>query len=320
MRPNFPIREDYNDALDSVLLILDVYLIEPKDFAKGLLNDKQYNSSLNALDLYALGQYAFKNKYYKDAHNWLYLTCVYFMNAEEAQINYYKVLGLHEMDLSQIYAMNLLKITPFKCEILNDLPFVAIYHDIISDREIEELKRIAVPTIKRSTVYDYAKETNVPVNYRTSNSVFLNNNDSYVVDILRQRVSDMTHLNVFANSSDQLQVMNYGLGGYFRSHFDFFGKDMTNVQQGGATVFPPLRITNFPKKGSALIFSNLDNNISPDPSTLHAGCPVLFGSKWAATKWIYSSEQMFRKPCLPPNQLKAYDTQVIDFVHQILGL
>ncbi|EDW71990.2 uncharacterized protein Dwil_GK10713 [Drosophila willistoni] len=228
-------------------------------------------------------------------------------------------------------------LAPFKVEILNNLPFVAIYHDVLYDREIEELKRLAVPTITRSTIYDYDKEGNVPVNFRTSNSVFLLNNASYLVDILRQRVADMTHLNVFKNSSDDLQVMNYGLGGYYRYHFDFFGKDespnkllgdriitvliyMTDVQQGGATVFPALRITNFPKKGSALIFRNLDNNISPDPSTLHAGCPVLFGSKWAATKWIYSAEQMFRKPCLPQNELRPYDTHVIEFVNKILGL
>ena len=29
----------------------------------------------------------------------------------------------------------------------------------------------------------------------------------------------------------------------------------------------------------------------------HMGCPVLYGSKWAFTKWLYSDEQMWSHPC-----------------------
>jgi len=42
-----------------------------------------------------------------------------------------------------------------------------------------------------------------------------------------------------------------------------------------------------PKRGDALLFFNLHPSAKPDRSSLHAGCPVLEGEKWSATKWIH---------------------------------
>lgn len=42
-----------------------------------------------------------------------------------------------------------------------------------------------------------------------------------------------------------------------------------------------------PHRGDALLFFNLHPNAVPDPESLHAGCPVIEGEKWSATKWIH---------------------------------
>lgn len=55
---------------------------------------------------------------------------------------------------------------------------------------------------------------------------------------------------------------------------------MTDVEQGGATVFPNIRKAVFPKKGSAVVWYNLNNGLVGDWRTLHAACPVIVGSKW----------------------------------------
>jgi prolyl 4-hydroxylase len=58
---------------------------------------------------------------------------------------------------------------------------------------------------------------------------------------------------------------------------------MSDVAQGGATVFTKLNVGAWPKKGSAVFWHNLHATGERDYRTLHAGCPVLLGNKWGET-------------------------------------
>lgn len=49
-----------------------------------------------------------------------------------------------------------------------------------------------------------------------------------------------------------------------------------------------------PVKGDALLFYDLDLRNGFDKAAMHAGCPVLAGVKWTATKWIH--ETAFENP------------------------
>lgn len=55
---------------------------------------------------------------------------------------------------------------------------------------------------------------------------------------------------------------------------------MSDVSQGGATVFTRANVTLYPKKGSAAFWYNLLPSGEKDGMTQHAACPVLTGSKW----------------------------------------
>ncbi|KAL1445678.1 hypothetical protein MTO96_044886 [Rhipicephalus appendiculatus] len=127
-------------------------------------------------------------------------------------------------------------------------------------------------------------------------------------------------------SSEPYQVANYGLGGHYTPHDDALDFEqtadewgtrdgnrvatmllyLTDVSRGGATAFVHLQLAVKPRRGSALFWYDLapySGNDGPvhfsfwhqkravQKLTTHVGCPVLWGTKWIATKWIRERQQ-----------------------------
>ncbi|XP_063244081.1 prolyl 4-hydroxylase subunit alpha-1 isoform X2 [Bacillus rossius redtenbacheri] len=194
-------------------------------------------------------------------------------------------------------------------------PRIVIYHDVLYDSEIEVIKRLAQPRFRRATVQNYQTGQLEVAHYRISKSAWLKDEDHRVVTAVNRRVEDLSSLTV--QTAEELQVVNYGIGGHYEPHFDFARKEehnafkslgtgnriatvlfyMSDVQQGGATVFPALRLALWPRKGTAAFWHNLHPSGEGDFLTRHAACPVLTGSKWVSNKWIHELGQEFRRPC-----------------------
>jgi len=120
------------------------------------------------------------------------------------------------------------------------------------------------------------------------------------------------------NNAESFQVINYGPGQEYRSHYDAFNIEtprgkrcmakggqrlvttllyFNTVEEGGATSFPHLdNVAVTPKMGRMLLFHNCpEGTTDVHPKSLHHGEPVICGEKWAANLW-FRAEGIQRPP------------------------
>uniref|UniRef100_A0A4W5MSB3 procollagen-proline 4-dioxygenase n=1 Tax=Hucho hucho TaxID=62062 RepID=A0A4W5MSB3_9TELE len=227
-----------------------------------------------------------------------------------------------------------LLLQPMKEEDEWDSPHIVRYLNALSDSEIEKIKELAKPRVRvedlqtgpagpllphrwksTSTVRDPKTGVLTTANYRVSKSAWLEGEEDPVIERVNQRIEDITGLTT--QTAELLQIANYGVGGQYEPHFDFSRKDepdafktlgtgnrvatflnyMSDVEAGGATVFPDFGAAIYPKKGTAVFWYNLFRSGEGDYRTRHAACPVLVGCKWVSNKWIHERGQEFRRPC-----------------------
>ncbi|XP_029383199.1 prolyl 4-hydroxylase subunit alpha-1-like isoform X2 [Echeneis naucrates] len=221
-------------------------------------------------------------------------------------------------------------IGPVKQEDEWDSPRIVRYHDIVSDKEMEKVKELAKPRLRRATVHDPQTGKLTTAHYRVSKSAWLGAYEHPVIDKINQRIEDITGLDV--STAEDLQVANYGVGGQYEPHFDFGRKDepdafeelgtgnriatwllyMSDVQSGGATVFTDVRAAVWPKKGTAVFWYNLFPSGDGDYRTRHAACPVLVGNKWVSNKWIHERGQEFRRRCSLQETTESFSSAATD--------
>ncbi|XP_074502316.1 prolyl 4-hydroxylase subunit alpha-1b isoform X1 [Sebastes fasciatus] len=196
-----------------------------------------------------------------------------------------------------------------------DRPYIVRYLDIISDQEMERVKQLAKPRLRRATISNPVTGVLETAPYRISKSAWLTGYEDPMIDKINQRIEDLTGLEM--DTAEELQIANYGVGGQYEPHFDFGRKDepdafkelgtgnriatwlfyMSDVAAGGATVFPDVGAAVWPQKGTAVFWYNLFPSGEGDYSTRHAACPVLVGNKWVSNKWIHERGQEWRRPC-----------------------
>uniref|UniRef100_A0A0K0DP84 P4Hc domain-containing protein n=1 Tax=Angiostrongylus cantonensis TaxID=6313 RepID=A0A0K0DP84_ANGCA len=112
-----------------------------------------------------------------------------------------------------------LKLAPIKVEILRLEPLAVLFKEVMSDYEMEVIKAVATPKLRRATVQNAVTGALETASYRISKSAWLKEGDHPVIARVNKRIHDMTNLN--QDTSEDLQVANYGLGGHYDPHFDF---------------------------------------------------------------------------------------------------
>lgn len=97
---------------------------------------------------------------------------------------------------------------------------MVLFHDVLSDPEIEHLKELARPNLHRATVYNNERNRSLVVSGRTSKFSWFADDTDEITKRINTRIIDMTGFDI--RGSEMLQVMNYGIGGHYNTHYDFF--------------------------------------------------------------------------------------------------
>lgn len=175
--------------------------------------------------------------------------------------------------------------------------------NFLTEQECNTIIELSRDKLFTSKVYSSDQDL-LSNNSRKSKQCWLDDQDPVIKNI-SDRIKYYT--NTHDNYHEQLQVVNYQPGGFFRPHYDAcegdenFCKRMNEPNgpryltiliylnddfTGGETIFPQINKTVKPKLGKAIIFQNVDERGVIIKKAIHGGEPVKSGEKWVANKWI----------------------------------
>ncbi|MFT4416123.1 2OG-Fe(II) oxygenase [Fredinandcohnia humi] len=180
-------------------------------------------------------------------------------------------------------------------------PFIMHMDNFLSYEECDELIELSKDRLKPSTVIDHKTGEEKAATGRTSKGMSFIIGENQFIKKIENRIAELTEFP--QENGEGLQVLNYGIGEEYKSHFDYFPSNkvdpakggqrvgtfliyLNEVESGGETVFPKAGVSIVPKKGSAVYFQYGNSKGQVDRMSLHSSIPVAEGEKWVATKWI----------------------------------
>ncbi|KAH8267943.1 hypothetical protein KR026_011418 [Drosophila bipectinata] len=205
-----------------------------------------------------------------------------------------------------------IRIAPFKMEQVGLDPYVVLFHNVLSPREISALIKMSDRRLAQANT---VKKDSFKTLVRTAKALWVYQGYRELTKRISRRIHDMSGLELA--DAEMFQIINYGIGGHYGKHMDYFNSSgtfftgyyrnrtkkylgdrittvlfyLSDVEQGGATVFPKVSTlpgyTVYPRAGTALMWYNLHTDGIGDKTTMHAACPVIVGSKWGESPNIY---------------------------------
>ncbi len=184
-------------------------------------------------------------------------------------------------------------------------PSIWAIQNFMSDEECDHLIQLGEDKLAPSLTIDPETGNHIQVEDRTSTLTFLSLNQDPIVTQIEFRIANLVRMPV--NHGEGLQILRYEIGQEYKPHYDYFDPALSgshkalakggqrvatilmylsDVEEGGETVFPKIDLKVPPKKGHAILFYSLYSNGELDPNSLHGSIPVVKGTKWVATKWL----------------------------------
>jgi prolyl 4-hydroxylase len=184
-------------------------------------------------------------------------------------------------------------------------PRIVLLGNVLSEEECDALAAYCGERWARSPVVADGDGANQVHAHRTSRGAMLQRGETELIARVETRLAFLADWPM--DHGEGMQVLRYETGNEYRAHYDWFDPDLpgprkhlehggqrvgtfviylSDVEQGGGTAFPSIGLEVQPKKGGAVFFANTDAFRVPDRQTLHAGMPVVKGTKMVANKWL----------------------------------
>ena len=166
-----------------------------------------------------------------------------------------------------------------------------VFENFLTNDECDHIIQKAKNDLRTSSV---TNEKEVDETIRKSDTAWLNKEDPIVRNIMDRCLVHMDR--PFVNC-EQLQVVRYEPGGFYKPHQDAFENEsnmrmytfilaLNDDYEGGETEFPNLGNEYKLRAGDALFFDTLDNYEMMTSKALHGGKPVKSGEKWICNLWV----------------------------------
>ncbi len=191
-------------------------------------------------------------------------------------------------------------------------PLIVVVEDFVTASERQHIINLARNKMKRGkvTMVDHVAESEG----RSGSTAWIQHDATPIVRGLVRRISEIVQIPV--HHAESLQIVHYAQTQEYRPHHDSWklGTEkaelrtanggqrlvtalmyLNEVEAGGATGFPKLKLEVDPIPGRMVIFHNttgMTNDINK--KSLHGGMPVHYGEKWACNLWF--REKPYERP------------------------
>jgi prolyl 4-hydroxylase len=185
--------------------------------------------------------------------------------------------------------------------VLHNDPYIYIIDDFIShhicDHFIEISKNKMNPALVSGNNSGFISKG------RTGLNCWIKHNYDNITNEIANKISSLVSYPL--QNAESFQIIYYDINQEYKIHYDAWNNDkkrclqhggqrmlttlvyLNDVEEGGNTYFPKLKLSIQPKKGRILVFENcIKNTNNVHPLTQHTGTPVLQGEKYAFNLWF----------------------------------
>jgi len=183
--------------------------------------------------------------------------------------------------------------------------------DFLTPQECELITQLSSDKLFKSRVYSATAD--VESNVRDSEQCWLKNDAHELIRKISERVAAITETKI--EDQEELQVVKYKPGGYYRPHYDACdwrkeNCDRFNGDKGprfitfiiylnddfecGETEFVNLQKKFQPIERASILFYSLDKKREQcHPYSLHQGNPVILGNKYIVNIWMRQNKFIY---------------------------